>query len=186
MIPVLARTPLSEVRIFTPRVVLRPACTRDAASFRRAHARPELSRLLPSGGAYAAPRDPEIMKADTGALNLVASVDGAPVGALALRPERGVARLGLWIDPEHWGAGLGTEALRGALVAAFDVLGVDEVRARPFLDAPAALRVSQKLGFRRGAPCHAWNEARDTYARAAEMHLDRAAFDAVGRAPAAA
>ncbi len=183
MIPVLARTPLSEVRIFTPRVVLRPACPRDAAAFRRAHARPELARLLPSGGPYAAPRDPETMAADTTALNLVASVDGTPVGAMGLKPERGVARLGLWIDPEHWGAGLGTEALRGALVAAFDVLGVEEVRARPYLDAPAALRVSRKLGFRRGAPCHAWNEARDDYVRAAELHLDRGAFDAIGRRP---
>lgn len=183
MIPVLSRTPLSEVRIFTPRVVLRPACARDAGAFRRAHARPELARVLPSGGAYAAPADPVAMKADTAGLNLVASVDGAPVGAIGLKPDRGIARLGLWIDPEHWGAGLGTEALRGALVAAFDVLGVDEVRARPFLDAPAALRVSQKLGFRRGAPCHAWNEARDSYVRAAEMHLDRASFDAIGRPP---
>lgn len=55
---------------------------------------------------------------------------------------------GSWLGCGHQGRGFGTE-MRAAVVAlAFDHLGADRCESAAFLDNPASLRVSEKLGYR--------------------------------------
>jgi ribosomal-protein-alanine N-acetyltransferase len=59
------------------------------------------------------------------------------------------AYLGYWIDHEHQGRGLMTEAVRGAVTFAFGVLHLHRVQAAIMPRNPASLRVAEKVGFRR-------------------------------------
>lgn len=55
---------------------------------------------------------------------------------------------GSWVGREHQGAGIGT-AMRQAMCALlFDHLGAAEITSGAFLDNPASLAVSRKVGYR--------------------------------------
>ena len=60
----------------------------------------------------------------------------------ALSPE-----LGYWIARPHWGRGLATEAVQGALAWARDDWGLRFVAAGHYVDNPASGRVLEKVGF---------------------------------------
>ena len=55
---------------------------------------------------------------------------------------------GSWIGLRHQGGGIGTEMRAAVLMFAFDHLGADRARSAAFVDNPASLRVSEKLGYR--------------------------------------
>jgi RimJ/RimL family protein N-acetyltransferase len=70
--------------------------------------------------------------------------DGAIVGSAARWFEDGTPEITVWIDPEHWGEGIATRAIRLFLEA----LGERPVRARVAADNAGSIAVLEKLGFR--------------------------------------
>jgi RimJ/RimL family protein N-acetyltransferase len=60
----------------------------------------------------------------------------------ALSPE-----VGYWLARPHWGDGLASEALQGALVWASEEWGIRAAAAGHFADNPASARVLEKAGF---------------------------------------
>ncbi|MDF2627259.1 MAG: putative acetyltransferase [Symbiobacteriaceae bacterium] len=54
-------------------------------------------------------------------------------------------------DKNYWSHGYGTDALRAALGAAFDGMGLESVYLRVFITNTRAIRTYEKLGFRRQA-----------------------------------
>lgn len=63
---------------------------------------------------------------------------------------------GSWLGLRHQGRGIGTEMRAAVLSFAFDHLDAIRARSGAFLDNPASLRVSEKLGYvRDGIEIHA-------------------------------
>lgn len=54
---------------------------------------------------------------------------------------------GSWIGQRHQGRGIGTRMRQAMLAFAFDHLGATEVTSGAFVDNPASLAVSRKLGY---------------------------------------
>ena len=59
-------------------------------------------------------------------------------------------RTGSWLGAAHQGSGIGTEMREAVLQFAFDHLKAERADSGAFLDNPASLRVSEKLGYRHG------------------------------------
>ena len=102
--------------------------------------------------------------------------DAVLVGCVGLHAEEGVWELGYWLGKPFWGQGLASEAARRAVLFAFQVLALDEVRAGWFFDNPASGHVLLKLGAR-----HSGSRPRDCRARGGtvlchEVRLTRADF----------
>src|SRR5699024_10957904 len=55
---------------------------------------------------------------------------------------------GSWLGRSHQGRGIGTRMRRAVCALAFDHLGFDEVTSGAFVDNPASLGVSRKVGYR--------------------------------------
>jgi RimJ/RimL family protein N-acetyltransferase len=72
---------------------------------------------------------------------------GRIVGCCGLHEDEGRIEVGYWIDPECWGRGYATEALRGVLSLA-RVIGHRRIVSRHAADNPASGRVLRKAGFR--------------------------------------
>ena len=85
-------------------------------------------------------------------LQFLVRIDGRVVGMQALGAtdfavRREVAS-GSWLGSRHQGRGIGTEMRAAVLMFAFDHLGATRARSAAFVDNPASLRVSEKLGYR--------------------------------------
>jgi RimJ/RimL family protein N-acetyltransferase/uncharacterized glyoxalase superfamily protein PhnB len=141
--------------IETARLVLRPVAPEHAEALHGTYADPEAMRFWHS--------PPHADLAETRAM----------VGALVAGPERawvvlprgaaqaiglvyflgnvGAPGIGYILDRRHWGKGLMTEAVRGALGHAFAALGYDRVEL--WIDARnvASQRVAERTGFKRRA-----------------------------------
>ncbi len=79
-----------------------------------------------------------------------------------------------WLGLAHQRLGFGTEMRAAVLMLAFDHLGATVARSGAYLDNPAALRLSEKLGYHRdGTNTHARRGAVATHVR---LVLDAAAF----------
>jgi Acetyltransferases, including N-acetylases of ribosomal proteins len=87
-------------------------------------------------------------------VKLLIAVDGEDddpelVGSIGLdvdeRPATG--EVGLWIAPEYWGEGYGTEASRVLVDYAFDERNLHRLQARVMATNDASRRVWEKLGF---------------------------------------
>ena len=89
---------------------------------------------------------------DDGCDHAVALRDGRVVGTQELgATEFAVIRevaTGSWLGLRHQGRGIGTEMRAAVLMFAFDALGATRARSAAFVDNPASLRVSDKLGYR--------------------------------------
>ena len=79
--------------------------------------------------------------------------DGTLVGRVALNHvSRGAwqnANLGYFVDRDHGGRGIATEAVRLTLVFAFGTLALHRVQAAVMPGNAASIRVVEKNGFRR-------------------------------------
>lgn len=149
----------------TPRLVLRRARDHDAERTWRYRRLPAVQEWI-----TAAPRDFEVYAkdfADLGRRDVTVVVepagDGGPViGDLMVRVgdawaqtevvdgARAVqAELGWAFDPEHWGKGYATEAVRAMVDCCTDVLGLRRVVAYCFADNTASWRLMERLGMRR-------------------------------------
>ena len=75
---------------------------------------------------------------------------GRLIGDVGISPaehDPGVIKIGYTIAPESQGAGYATEAVGALIDYAFDVLGVDIVRAYASAENLASLRVAEKAGL---------------------------------------
>jgi RimJ/RimL family protein N-acetyltransferase len=85
-------------------------------------------------------------------VHFLVRVDGRVVGTQELAAsEFAVTRevaTGSWLGLRHQGRGIGTEMRAAVLMFAFDHLGATRARSAAFVDNPASLRVSEKLGYR--------------------------------------
>lgn len=57
-------------------------------------------------------------------------------------------RTGSWLGMAHQGKGFGTEMRAAVLALAFDHLGARQARSEAFVDNPASIAVSRRLGYR--------------------------------------
>jgi RimJ/RimL family protein N-acetyltransferase/predicted GNAT family acetyltransferase len=84
-------------------------------------------------------------------LELIAFVDGRPVGSQALHADRfGSTRratTGSWLGASWQGRGLGTEMRAAVLTLLFDGLGGDEAASGAIVGNEASVAVSRKLGY---------------------------------------
>ena len=159
--------PLS-TRILTERLVLRPLRTSDVAEMRRA-LRANAVHLRPWSVAPAPGEDPaslasvsravlqhrrEWKRGHTFVLVIAPrSDDNRIIGRIALGGVlRGAfqnAYLGYWIDHDHQGRGLMTEAVRAMTSFAFSAAGLHRVQAAVMPHNAGSLRVMEKAGYRR-------------------------------------
>jgi [ribosomal protein S5]-alanine N-acetyltransferase len=71
-----------------------------------------------------------------------------PVGRIALRPlQKGVWYLGFWVDPNHWGKGIATEAAKALVAFAFNELAATAVLSSHATWNVASQRVIEKVGM---------------------------------------
>ena len=85
-------------------------------------------------------------------LDLAVVLDGRVIGCqgVAARhfPVTRTGETGSWLGREHQGRGIGTRMRRAMCALLFDHLGFEEVTSAAFLDNPASLAVSRKVGYR--------------------------------------
>ncbi len=85
-------------------------------------------------------------------IHFVVRSDGRVVGLQELQATSfGVTRVvgtGSWLGMPYQGHGIGTEMRAAVLQLAFDHLGATAARSSAFVDNPASLRVSERLGYR--------------------------------------
>lgn len=85
-------------------------------------------------------------------LDLAVLVDGQVVGAQGVAakhfPVTRTGETGSWLGREFQGRGIGTEMRRALCALLFDHLGFEEITSAAFLDNPASLAVSRKVGYR--------------------------------------
>jgi RimJ/RimL family protein N-acetyltransferase len=85
-------------------------------------------------------------------LNLLAFVEGRPVGSQSMRAEEFPARrevdTGSWLGRAHQRHGLGTEMRTAVLELAFGALGARAALSGSILGNESSKRVSEKLGYR--------------------------------------
>ena len=84
--------------------------------------------------------------------------DGRVVGSVARWYDEGTAEITYWIDPEHWGEGIGTRAVRLFL----DALHERPVRVRVAADNARSIAILEKLGFRQVGTDRGFANARGT------------------------
>ncbi len=85
-------------------------------------------------------------------LNFLARRAGVAVGVQDLRGHdftvTRVGQTGSWLGQRFHGRGIGTRMRATVCAFAFDSLGAVELRSSAFLDNPASLAVSRKVGYR--------------------------------------
>jgi RimJ/RimL family protein N-acetyltransferase len=142
----------------TARCVVRAAESRDLAALVSAVQSPRFPTRLPLGALRSheqLARWLEGMRArmaqGTAFLWSVDVKDGEPcVGQVALSLKAGASAwaLSYWVAPPHWGQGFAREQVSCVLQAAFEALGIPEIRAgTPFWNH-ASSAVLERLGFR--------------------------------------
>ena len=139
----------------TPRLLLRPGWSDDAAALAAALNEESVARNLA--------RVPFPYSIDDAQTFLMRSGDSRHPRVLAFsrthrtprliggcglsQTEDGLPQLGYWIARPYWGLGFATEAAR-ALLNAARAMGHNHITARHAVDNPASGRVLRKLGFR--------------------------------------
>jgi ribosomal-protein-alanine N-acetyltransferase len=168
----LARGPLQmpplSTRMVTERLVLRPPRANDVAEMRRA-LRSNAAHLRPWSVAPAPGEDPASLASVSRAVlqhrrewkrgqTFVLVIaprdnDEKVIGRIALGGVlRGAfqnAYLGYWIDQQHQGRGLATEAVRAITTFAFSSAQLHRVQAAVMPRNSGSLRVLEKAGYRR-------------------------------------
>ena len=84
-------------------------------------------------------------------LELAVLLDGRVIGAQGVSaksfPVTRTGETGSWLGRESQGRGLGTAMRRAMCALLFDHLGFEEITSAAFLDNPASLGVSRKVGY---------------------------------------
>jgi ribosomal-protein-alanine N-acetyltransferase len=161
-------SPSLTTRVVTGRLVLRPPRATDVPELRKV-LRANADHLRPWEPAPTQGEDPTSLTAvtnrvtrqrrdwkrgDSFMLLITLRTKGEPiVGRITLggilRGAFQNAYVGYWIDREHQGRGLMTEAMKGALAFAFEAAMLHRVQAAIMPRNTASVRVMEKLGVRR-------------------------------------
>lgn len=158
--------PLFGLRVTTPRLELRVPQLEDfdgllAAVRRGVHAPDRMPFQVPWTTLPEPDRARSVLQfywgrwaawsADDWSLTLAAFRDGVPIGAQEMSARRFAATRevssGSWLERAVHGHGLGTEMRAGMLHLAFAGLDAEWAVSSAFLDNPASLAVSRKLGY---------------------------------------
>jgi [ribosomal protein S5]-alanine N-acetyltransferase len=141
--------------IETERLTLRPLAARDVDALHAMHADPRVMRFW-----HAAPHRSvdETRKVVDGLLHggarawvLVPRGAQTATGLVYYLGNTSVPGMGYMLAAEHWGKGLMTEAVCGALGAGFDRMGLDRVELWIVADNLASRRLAERTGFTRRA-----------------------------------
>lgn len=173
----------------TERLFLRPAWAEDAAELTRAIGQEPVVRMLArvpwpyreqhARQWIAEARDPYLPSL----LITLPDNGGRIIGCVGLHEDNGQIEAGYWIDPEFWGRGYATEALRG-LISLAGVVGHRRIVARHAVDNPASGRVLRKAGFRpTGRRCAFHSVGRGGRIEAPEYALELGEADGPQDAP---
>jgi len=115
---------------------------------------PAVRRYLSRRGPYNLAQERaffEEVVTDEDALNLLVCRDGEPAGTVGLQtltsPD-GSSEIGLFLAEEHWGEGIGTEAVRLVTDHAFRERGRHRVAARVLDGNEASMALFESLGYR--------------------------------------
>jgi RimJ/RimL family protein N-acetyltransferase len=135
--------------IRTPRLELRRAQLSDAEALHAIFADPRAMRYWDSQPATDIARTRGFVAALAGSAppesdDFVVLREGAVIGKAGCWR---VPEVGLILHPDHWGSGLGTEALGAAVAHAFATLGVDRLTADVDPRNTPMLRLLARLGF---------------------------------------
>lgn len=134
------------------RVELRPLGTDDATFLQHIVNAPAVRSRIGSFEPYTFDEEVDWVesRADTDEVHLLVTVDDERVGIIGLHPIHlawGVVEVGYFIDPEHWGNGYATDALRCMCRYAFEECRYNKVAAQVYETNPASRRVLEKVGF---------------------------------------
>jgi RimJ/RimL family protein N-acetyltransferase len=157
--------PLWEIRVRTPRLELRLPTEKELVELFRVaeagiHPPEEMPFYVPwtddlsldafvefHRGAW------EAWRPESWSFNLVAFLDGAPIGSQGVDGESFTSRrevvTGSWLGAPHQGKGLGKEQRAGVLELAFEGLGAVTALSGSFAHNVKSQRVSERLGYRR-------------------------------------
>jgi len=152
---------LDDVRLETPRLVLRELALEDAPAVQEWAADLEVARYMPWG-----PNTPEQTEAflraavptrwekprRTFELGIELRASGRLAGACGIRirsPEDRIADVGYTLRRDAWGQGLATEAARALVEFGFRTLGMHRIWATCHVDNARSARVLEKAGIRR-------------------------------------
>jgi aminoglycoside 6'-N-acetyltransferase len=127
-------------------VVLRALVATDAPELRRIRATPEVAQ-------WWEPPEDGFPFDDDEVTRLTVEVDGAVAGLVQfgeeLDPKYRHASIDLFLDPALHGRGIGTEVVRRVVRQLIDERGHHRITIDPAADNAAAIRVYEKVGFRR-------------------------------------
>jgi aminoglycoside 6'-N-acetyltransferase len=129
------------------RIVLRPIARGDEAELLRIHSAPEVRRW------WDAPEAGFPWSDDPSSTRFAIEVDGNLVGLIQYdeehTPKYRHAWIDLFLDPEHQGRGLGTEAVALLARHLIEDRGHHRITIDPAAANAAAIRAYEKAGFRR-------------------------------------
>ncbi len=167
MVTMVSYWPLFDLKLNTPRLVLRPHCDDDFVGLLDAidagiHSPEAMPFTQPWTDAEPALRRRNAVqywwanranwKADDWHLQLVVLLDDRPIGIQELFakdfPVLKEVSTGSWLSRPYQGRGLGKEMRAAVLHLAFEGLGAEIARSGAFLDNPASTGVSRALGYR--------------------------------------
>ncbi|MEC8533562.1 MAG: GNAT family N-acetyltransferase [Pseudomonadota bacterium] len=175
---------MTEIRIETERLTLRPPRMEDFPRWAEFQADPDATRFI--GGPKTPAETWRIMATVAGAWSLTGE---SFFSVLEKTTDRWLGRIGPWrphgwpgpevgwsLHPDATGRGYALEAAAAAIDYAFDVLGWDEVVHTIDLDNTASIRLAERLGSTlRGPtrlpepfadlPVHLWGQTRADWAR---------------------
>lgn len=138
-------------------VSLRTVEEEDLPFLRDAINDPEVRRYLPNRTPINLDAEREFYEnvvASEGQVNLLVCSDGDPAGTIGLDPADavgGTGEIGLFLAPEFWGRGHGTEAARLMTDYAFRERRLHRVTARVLEPNVGSRRIWEKLGYRHEA-----------------------------------
>jgi RimJ/RimL family protein N-acetyltransferase len=152
------RGPLLDVRIETPRLVLRPLAGSDAATIADHLADPEITRWLARvphpyrlSDAVSFIEQARLSAAAGAAMTLALvprpADDARAIGVAVIHGLNGEPEFGYWLARDCWGRGLMSEAAAAILDHAETVLNVRRLRSGAFSGNEASLAIQKKTGF---------------------------------------
>lgn len=154
------RTPHPDLRIGTPRLLLRPVMAIDVPALATHLADLDVTRWLarvphPYGLTDARAFVDHVGLAAVAGTAVTLAIqhagkggEASAIGVVAVHGLDGTPEFGYWLGKTWWGRGLMTEAAGAALAWIYANLTVDEIVSGAFEGNEASLRIQKRFGFR--------------------------------------
>jgi len=176
----------AQILFETPRLIARPLAASDAADLRRIVVDPSVGPMLLFFSPDFSHEDAQAFiarAAFTGRLPLRLALvlkegDGRMIGSVGAINDDPVV-VAYFLDPDHAGQGLATEAMRGFCRWLFATFDAGELTADAFTDNPASDHILRKIGFERGGTAMGTSAARLEPAPVYLYRLAKARFESL-------